>query len=272
VQDSWAFPHHEEIMNMHRYAKRLCGFALAGTSAMSAEAMAAEVHQIEAPPNGVTASSPAHDGGTKTSHVPPASAPKGRAVSLDAGIGAGAQDHRWRGGQWQGTGQLAVTALYRPSALTLGVGAEVGGAPFESSQEFVGGLVGTTWVLSQHIRLDTLGELGVHLEQPSSGLDFFGTSRVVGGDESFALPYAGLRISPAWLFGRGPTRFLLGAWLNARQDLMSKTAHFEVESCGVGWFDGATSCSTSGQSYAADGLHLAGGIRLGAEFGPAVEN
>jgi hypothetical protein len=265
---------------MHRYAKRLCGFALAGTSAISAEAMAAEVHQVAAPPapsasvaappDGVLAASPAHDGGITSAHAPPASAPRGRAVSIDAGIGAGAQDHRWRDGQWQGTAHVAIAALYRPSALTLGVGADVGGAPFESSQEFVGGLAGTTWVLSPHIRLDTLGELGVHIEQPSSGLDIFGTSRVVGGNESFALPYAGIRISPAWLFGRGTTRFLLGAWLNARQDLMSKTARFEVESCGVGWFDGETSCSASGRSYAADGLHLAGGIRLGAEFGPAV--
>jgi hypothetical protein len=35
---------------MHQYAKRLCGFALAGTSAISAEAIAAEVHQVAAPP------------------------------------------------------------------------------------------------------------------------------------------------------------------------------------------------------------------------------
>lgn len=258
---------------MRRYAKPLCGFALAGTMATSAVAMAAEVREVEAPPtsSGAVAAPRAHDGGMEKPPAPRVPAPKSRAISLDAGFGAGAQDHRWDGGRWQGTAHLAVAALYRPSALTLGIAADVGGAPFDASQEFVGALAGTTWVLSQHIRLDTLGELGVHVEQPSSGLDIFGTSRVVGGDQSFALPYAGIRISPAWLFGRGTTRFLLGAWLNARQDLISKTARFDVTFCSDA-FSETSSCSTSGYSYAADGLHLAGGIRLGAEFGPAVSD
>lgn len=194
--------------------------------------------------------------------------PVSRALSLDGWIGGGVQDR-----EPSATGTIGIGAVFlvRPSWLTVGAGAEFGGEVFGSTQEKVGALGGTTLEAAPWLRIDALAEFGAHFEQPTTGLDIIGTSEIVGGDRSVTVPYAGVRLSPAFLVGRGEgPRFLLGAWLNARADLSQATARYTVESCSDGFF-GSYSCSQSDESLDVGGRELSLGVRIGSEFGRAVD-
>lgn len=134
-------------------------------------------------------------------------------------------------------------------------------------QQFFGALGGTTFDVTPSFRIDALAQVGLHAEQPTTGLHLFSHDEIVAGDTAFVLPYAGLRLSPAYFIGdeHGP-RFLLGLWLDGKEDLMRKTVTYTVESCGTGFF-GDYSCSQRDRSYRAGGTHLTAGIRVGLEFG-----
>ena len=204
------------------------------------------------------------DGGpTAPEEGPEGGAP--RLMAIDAAIGGGVQSTKT---DWPGTMLLGATFLIRPEWFTGGAAAEMQGEPFGPSQQFLGLLGGTTFDVGPSFRIDALAQFGVHLEQPSTGLELFDEEEIVGGDTSFAMPYAGLRLSPAYLIGdeRG-SRFVIGLWLDGKQDLTHETATYTVQSCGSNWFSGEYSCSMRDESYVAGGAHLTAGIRVGTEFG-----
>jgi hypothetical protein len=216
----------------------------------------------------VMLSAPAHaqdDGVT-----PPrtgAEEPVSRMLSLDGWMGGGIQG---RGASESGAIGIGAVFLVRPSWLTVGAGAEFGGEVFGSTQEKLGALGGTTLEAAPWLRIDALAEFGAHFEQATTGLDIIGSSAIVGGDRSVTVPYAGVRLSPAFLIGRGEgPRFLLGTWINARADLSNATARYTVESCNDGFF-GSYACSQSEESLDVGGRELSMGVRIGSEFGRAV--
>jgi hypothetical protein len=192
-----------------------------------------------------------------------------RMINLDGWLGPGL-DAREKANV--GTANLGVTALVQPSFWTLGAGAEIGGEILGPGQEFVGALGGTSLELTPAFKIDILAELGAHFYQPSTGMDLFGHSEIVSGDRTVSLPYAGLRVGPALLIGSGRrARFLIGAWLNAREDIGHTEARYTVQTCGTGFFGEEYSCSLSQESDHVGGYHLSAGLRVGVEFGARVD-
>ncbi len=186
-------------------------------------------------------------------------------IVIDAWVGGGLQQ-----GNTQGLGivALGVTGLFRTSWVTMGVGGELGGVFLYAVHEYLSVLAGATWDLGPEFRVETLAAAGFHFEQPNAGIDLLGVeSRIVGGDEFLAIPYVGARVTPTYLLGppEKKTTFL-GALLEVKQDIGSRTPHYMVERCSKRQSDGDYSCRRDEQSYRTGGFHFTVGFRVGTEF------
>jgi hypothetical protein len=207
----------------------------------------------------------AQDAGVTRESEAPKAQPTRRMINLDGWLGPGLDQGPT---SYVGTANLGATLLVQPSFWSVGAGAEIGGGIAGPGQEFVGALGGTSLEITRAFKVDVLVELGGHFYQPSTGVDILGHSEIVGGDRTVSLPYAGLRLGPALLVGNGRrARFLIGAWLNAREDVGHTQAHYTLQRCG---FLG-DSCSLYGETDHVGGMHLSAGVRLGAEFGARVD-
>ncbi len=112
---------------------------------------------------------------------------------------------------------MGASALLRLGWLDLGVLYEGTLIDKRANSEVLTPTAGFKWDISEHVRLDVLGELGGHkIENIGSGSEIASETRTVW------LPYIGVRPSLSYRLPAGPLHLVLSATPFARWDLVKK--------------------------------------------------
>jgi hypothetical protein len=155
---------------------------------------------------------------------------------------------------WGVGGSLGVLPSLRWRLLRVGALVEASTFVFTGQAINTGLVIGPSWQPLPALRLELLAEGGLHSFFGIGGGLFVDST---SGETSAELPYAGVRASIAWRFGK-EHRGILGGWFSFRDDLMRRTASPTVTTCLFG-------CSSERESWNVGGESFTLGIRVGFE-------